>query len=267
MLLRKRDDSIHMSGWLFADLLLALAVLFLVTNTATIQPKPIIPPQLIVRPSSLSPGTGCSDSITAPTCQVTVTEPSASTGQITWSVNSDISNSINYSTASGKLLPGRSVTVNITSLPCQNGSFTFSAQRISDKISASPVIVPWHCTPPSPQQERLNFNYQTFNLNVDPTSLLNNDSQQIDNVKQQIMSQSILQERSVGLAIVYGGAPDDGSIPQAQQVASKIYDLLKNVGQEGFAFTRSSYYVPLYTLGQPTNTVKVDVYFFCRATC
>src|SRR5690348_16444918 len=103
MLLRKRDDTIHMSGWLFADLLLALAVLFLVTNTATIQPKPVIPPQLAVNPSILSPGTDCSNTTTAPTCQVTVSEPSTSTGPISWSVNSDISDSINYSTASGKL--------------------------------------------------------------------------------------------------------------------------------------------------------------------
>ncbi|HEU5228892.1 MAG TPA: hypothetical protein VFU49_13835, partial [Ktedonobacteraceae bacterium] len=64
------------------------------------------------------------------------------------------------------------------------------------------------------------------------------------------------------LAVVYGGAPDTGSIGQAQQVASKVYRLLGDLGKTDPVFQQASYYVPLYTLGNQQNQISVDVYFF-----
>jgi len=62
----------------------------------------------------------------------------------------------------------------------------------------------------------------------------------------------------------YGGAPDQGSIQQAQDIARKVYNTLGSISQNGFhAFDRSSFYVPLYNLlffGNSLNEVDIDVY-------
>ncbi len=259
-------DTVLLSGWLFADLLLALAALFLVANTGGIKLTPVLPPILEVTPTVLdanSTTSGCTGGTAAPRCVVTIDESKASEGNITWTVSSDISDSIQYSSKKGTLSPGQSITMTISALPCQNGSFTFNAQRASDKTAASPVIVSFHCIPPQVKPERLNFAYQTFTLNVNDVNAFLSGNSQDDDIKQQIKNTTILRGKSVGLAIVYGGAPDVGSIGQAQQVARKIYNILRGINQDGFtAFDRSSFYVPLYTLGNSSNQVSVDVYFF-----
>lgn len=261
-------DTVLLSGWLFADLLLALTVLFLVANTGGIKLQPVLPPTLEVTPSILDANAnnaGCTGGTSAPRCTVTINESKASEGNITWTVSSDISDTIQYSNKSGTLVPGQSITMTISALPCQNGSFTFNAQRVNDKTATAPVIVSFHCIPPQIKPERLNFAYQTFTLNIkDVNAFLSGNSQDND-IKQQIKNTAVLQGKSVGLAIVYGGAPDVGSISQAQQVAQKIYGILRTINQDGFTvFNRSSFYVPLYTLGNPSSLVSVDVYFFTR---
>ena len=259
-------DTVLLSGWLFADLLLALAVLFLVANTAGIKLEPVSPPTLIVTPTTLDANAStpyCIGGTTAPQCTVTVEESPTSVGDITWTVSSDISNAIKYSISTGKLSPGHSVVMTISAIPCQNGSFTFNAVRGSDKTPASPVIVAWHCLPPKIKPERLDFNYKTFPLTVSDVNALLGGTSQDNDIKHQIEKTSILQGKSVGLAIVYDGAPDAGSVSQAQAVATKIYGILGNLSQDGFhVFDRSSFYVPLFTLGVSENSVKVDVYFF-----
>jgi hypothetical protein len=261
-------DTVLLSGWLFADLLLALAALFLVANTGGIKLQPVLPPILEVTPSILDANStiaGCTGGTSAPQCSVTVTESKTSEGNITWTVSSDISDTIQYSNKSGTLSPGQSIKLTISALPCQNGSFTFNAQRATDKTVTAPVVVAFHCIPPQIKPERLNFAYQTFTLNINDVNAFLNGNGQNNDIKQQIESTAVLQGKSVGLAIVYGGAPDVGSINQAQQVAQKIYSILRTINQDGFtAFDRSSFYVPLYTLGNPSNLVSVDVYFFTR---
>jgi len=74
----------------------------------------------------------------------------------------------------------------------------------------------------------------------------------------------ILQGRSVGLAIVYGVAPNDAEIDQALQIATKVYAILKGLGQEGYFFQRASYYVPLFSFGPDPSRVEVDVYLFIQ---
>src|SRR6185312_13130984 len=206
-------DTVLLSGWLFADLLLALAVLFLVANTAGIKLEPISPPTLIVTPTTLDANANtpnCAGGTTAPECTVTVEESKTSIGDIMWTVSSDISDTIKYSISTGKLSPGQSITMTISAIPCQNGSFTFNAQRGSDKTPASPVIVAWHCIPPQIKPERLDFNYKRFPLTVSNVSAFLSGSSQDNDIKHQIENTSILQGKSVGLAIVYGGAPDTG---------------------------------------------------------
>jgi hypothetical protein len=244
------------AGWLFADLLLALGMLFMISNTFAIRKPNIPPPILKVSPASLDPNnTHCMGGSSAPRCTITIEETPASLGSVDWSVKSDMSTAVVFSTSKGSLTPGKSMSVTISGFPCQNGSFIFSGSK-----QAMPVIVPWHCTLPP---QRLDFHFQEFMLNVqDAQKLLNDDSQAISDIKQQVRNKNILHNRSVGLAIVYGGAPDDTKIGQAQNIANKIYAILNMLGQEGFAFQKASYYDPLFTLGADPTVVKVDVYLF-----
>ena len=49
----RSHDTVLLTGWLFADLLLALVCIFLVANTGGIKLKPILPPILIVTPTDV----------------------------------------------------------------------------------------------------------------------------------------------------------------------------------------------------------------------
>lgn len=254
----KLSDTVMLSGWLFADLLLGLMVIFLVSAAGA--PPPVVKiPRLTVNPSQLDPSSSqCTGGNVKPQCTVTLGETADSVGSVDWSVTSDFSTSSQFSPASGTLSPGRSTSVSISVIACQDGSFTFTGSR-----DTSPVVVSWRCIPPPTTPERLDFKYQEFAVTVhDLNGLLNNSPQSINDIEQQVKSQPILQGHSVGLAVVYGGAPTDTEISQAQQVATKIYSILGMLGQEGFAFQRASYYVPLYSLGGDATTVKIDVYLF-----
>src|SRR5260370_3873690 len=194
-----RRDTVLLSGWLFADLLLGLMVIFLMAVPG-IPSTPVTPPVLTVSPTSLdSTSSQCTGEITNPKCTVTVSETAASQGDMSWTANSDMSDSVSFSPTNGTLSPGMSVTVTIAAIPCQNGSFTFSGSR-----GARPVVIPWRCTPPP---EQLDFTFKEFNLTIgDINGLRNNNQSTIDDIKQQVRRQSFLNGRSVALAIAYGGA-------------------------------------------------------------
>lgn len=267
----RSNESFLLSGWLFADLLLALAVLFLAANTATIKP---LPPTLIVNPTVLD-----INSHTAPCtvqrivdtsiaqCDVTIEEAKVSQGDVNWSVSSDISQTIKYTigdqaATSGRLSPGQQKKLTISGIPCQNGSFTFNAARVGDnKISAAPLVVQIKCTPP---KERLDFAFQTIPLTVkDADALRHEDPTQVNDIKQQLANTRTLQGRKVGLAVAYGGAPTTNDIADAQGVAREIYKILNSFQNNNTsAFSRSSFYVPLYNLSTPKDQVQLDVYFF-----
>lgn len=160
------------AGWLFADLLLALAMLFLAANTFAIKPPPA-PPKHVKKPIV--------------------------------------------------------------------------------KVTPKPTALP-----------RLELQFHEFTINVDPNGLLNGSQGANASVEQQVKAQAVLRGRSVGLVIAYGGAPGDAQIGQAQAIAGKVYSVLKTLGRQGFAFSRSSYYNTLYDLGGSTNIVTIDVYLFAQ---
>lgn len=258
---RSRDTTL-MSGWLFADLLLGLTMIFLVA-APRILPPPTIPPVLTVNTTALDPTSGqCQGSNSAARCVVIVGETVDSRGSMTWTASNDMSNTVSFSPASGILTPGASMRVTIAAIPCQNGSFTFSGSR-----GAMPVTVGWKCTP---LQVRLEPIPRRFTLTVHDVNGLLNGSSQDQDIKNQVIHQPVLQGRSVGLVIAYGGAPGDADIPQAQAIAAKIYTILQSLAKEkeGAAFQRASYYVSrsgnLYTLGNDPSTVEVDVYLFAQ---
>lgn len=244
-------DVTLLAGWLFADLFLGLMVVFLAAV-----PPITIPPILTVNTKILKPNDGnCNGDLKALSCHIVLSEMGSSKSSVDWTASSDMSDNVAFSPASGTLSPGHSVQINLSNFPCQNGSFTFSGSH-----NTLPVTIRWLCTPPI---ERLDFNPQEFSLTVqDINGLLNDSPSAIADVKQQIKKQTVLSGKSAGLAIVYGGAPDDSGIGLAQQIADKVYNILQSLGKDGFIFQRSSNYKALYVLGVPSSTVTIDVYFF-----
>lgn len=255
-------DTVLLSGWLFADLLLALAVLFMVADNSTIRFQAVPPPVLQANTTQLNVNqstSSCQGRFDALRCSVTISEAASSQGNVIWSVDNDLDqtkHAISYAPSQGTLSPGQSTTITMSGIPCENSVFTFRATRTSDNVLAVPAVVSFRC------KQRLDFTHQSFTLTLNDVNAFLNGNSQDDDVKQQIQSQPILQGRSVGLAIVYGGAPDTGSIGQAQRVASKVYRLLGDLGKTDPVFQQASYYVPLYTLGGQQNQISVDVYFF-----
>ena len=173
-------DTVFMSGWLFADLLLALAILFLAANTIGIKIPPPPPPKLTITPARLDPTSpNCTGVVSQPQCTVTLTETADSQGDLNWTAQSDISSGVVFSRANGLLTPGKSINIQISHLLCENNSLTFSGSR-----GTIPVRILWQCTPP---QERLDYNYQKLYLqNVNYNGLLNNSLQAINNLKHDI---------------------------------------------------------------------------------
>ncbi len=169
-------DTVLLSGWLFADLMLGLFVVFLAANTVGVQPKPI--PTPVVIPTA------------TPTPSPTVVTP----------------------------------------------------------------------TPLS----RLELSFHRITLDIDSAGLLNNSSSAIDDLQNKIRAQGVLRGRRAGLVIVYGGALTDGQISNAQNVAQKVMGVLGNMGSHGFVFIGTSFYAPLYFLGNSPNTTIIDVYLFTQ---
>ena len=131
-------------------------------------------------------------------------------------------------------------------------------------ISKKAVVTPT-LTPIPTQLPRLELTFHEFKINIDPSALLNDSQSTINAVKQQVRAQAFLQGRSAGLVIAYGGAPDTSQIGQAQVIAGKMYNILKMLGKEGFAFARASYYNTLYNLYSPNTIVILDIYLFANS--
>src|SRR5713101_924278 len=97
-------DTVFMSGWLFADLLLALAVLFLAANTIGIKIPPPPPPKLVVTPTRLDPtSSNCTGGLSKLRCTVILTETADSQGNMNWTAGSDISTGLIFTPVSGFL--------------------------------------------------------------------------------------------------------------------------------------------------------------------
>ncbi|HTK09531.1 MAG TPA: hypothetical protein VL485_20340 [Ktedonobacteraceae bacterium] len=255
MLKYNTRDTVLLSGWLFADLLLGLAIIFFVSLPGSQKaPEPIV--KWTVTPTNLTSGNApCTGGKAAPACTLTLNETEDSQAPLNWSAKSDMGSDVLFSPAQSTLSPGKSVQITVSHFPCQNGSFTFTNTK-----TAVPLIVEWSCVP---QQERLNFHYQTFHLTIhNVNGLMNNDPAATQDIENQVKAQSLLKPGNVGLAVVYDGAPTPADISASQNIAQKIYDIFGILGKQGFAFQRASYYTQLVNIGFPNNQVQVDVYFF-----
>jgi hypothetical protein len=258
MIQRNVRDTVLLSGWLFADLLLGLMVIFMVSIPG-VQARPPVIPTLFVSPTIVSPDTPvCGGGTQAPQCILIVGETPGSLGPVAWTASSDMSDNIIFTPSTGTLSPGQTAQVHVSSLPCQNGSLTFSGSR-----DATAVIVSWHCTPAPKPPERLDFTYRQFTLNVsNVNALLAHTPGAVSEIENQVMSEQALQGRRVGLAIVYAGAPTPADISTAQSIAQEIYAIFKGMKNSFPPLYSASYYDSLFLLGGNPNVVAVQVYLF-----
>src|SRR5947209_7808383 len=73
-------------------------------------------------------------------------------------------------------------------------------------------------------------------LNVDANGLINDSPSAITDAEKQIRSNSFLKGRRAGLAIVYGGTPNENDTDTPQNVARHIYKVLDMLGRQNFVF-------------------------------
>jgi hypothetical protein len=100
------------------------------------------PATLVVSPTSLDPSNAaCALSGSIIQCTVTLSETTNSTVNANWVANTTFSDSAVVPTQ-GTLTPGSSTQVVLDSLPCQNGSVTFTGSE-----GEAPVTVTFSCTP------------------------------------------------------------------------------------------------------------------------
>lgn len=248
-------NTVFLTGWLFADLLLGLMAIFMVSLPGAQPPTMTVNP-LQLKPQSSQCTTGQNDTYS---CSVVLGETKDSLGTMTWSLRNDISQDITFSPSHGTLSPGQTVTITISTIPCQTGSFTFSG---SDH--ALPVSVFWEC---DQAPLKLDLNPRQYDWQVsDPTALLNNDARAINELHQQATRDIVPIGRRVGLIIVYAGAPSDNDTPAAARLSNKVADLLINTfGQQDIpALKDASSYSDLHLLGSPPTTIRIDAFFFNR---
>jgi hypothetical protein len=151
------------------------------------------------------------------------------------------------------------------------GVFLFTANVLTAKSAPAPITThptPHPSVPPTVAVpfRRLDPSPYVLTLAVDSTGLLNGDPQATENVKNQVeRNHPDLMNRSAGLIIVYGGAPAQGQIDMAEQVATKVEQILENSGNQGEAlFAGALFHEPLYRLGNSRDTVTVEIYLYSQ---
>ncbi len=251
-------NTVLLSGWLFADLLLGLMVIFMVSLPGSVPPKP---PQLVVSPMKLSPtSAACNNDVANLRCTLTLSESVGATRSMKWSIQNDFSQDVRYSVSGGTVQPGQSVDITITSITCQNGSFILSAGT-----SLVPVIVPLSCIP---AQQRLEQVFCRVKVNDMDPDRFSKDWHFAESILQpQINALPWLQGREAGLVIVTGGTDNiDVDASRGTQMAAQAYQALQDMGKHGPLFSNASYYSPFFTTVFNSHAVIVDIYLVVRPT-
>jgi biopolymer transport protein ExbD len=142
-----------------------------------------------------------------------------------------------------------------------------SANTVGVKPQPIPTQIPTVAVVPTPTPQpllRLELNKHHLQLSIDSAGLLNNAPNALHQLEQEVRAQAFLQGRVVGLVIAYGNAADPSQIQTAQTVAQKVMNALQTLGRQNFAFTRTSYYDPLYSLYSNPNFTEIDLYLFAQ---
>jgi hypothetical protein len=117
----------------------------IVSITVTVSSQPPPPkrvPIWSVDPMNLDPSNSmCVNKGDTWTCTVTLREDTSSLGNINWSPTSNLGATFNP--PGGQLMPGGPQRVTISSIYCQNNTFTFYGAE-----DETPIIISWSCNPP-----------------------------------------------------------------------------------------------------------------------
>jgi Viral BACON domain len=106
------------------------------------QPPPQHVPNWSVDPRNLNPGNAkCGVNRGSWICTVALTEDTNSQGNINWSSNSNLG--ATFDPSHGLLKPGGLLQVKISSISCQQDTFTFYGAE-----GEIPITISWSCTPP-----------------------------------------------------------------------------------------------------------------------
>jgi hypothetical protein len=131
--------------------------------------------------------------------------------------------------------------------------------------SARLVPTPTPTLSPTPVPPRaLDLEPISIDLQINTSSLLADDPQEIANIEQQVRATPALTGRSAGLVLAFGGA--SGVNPATgRQIAEKVdQDVLQALGAQGFVF-QNTVYREFFNLDNPPTTVNIDVYVFKEA--
>ena len=119
---------------------------------------------------------------------------------------------------------------------------------------------------PTPQPvARLEQESHRFTVHVDRTAFLNDDTKAVASVRQQIVSQGFLKNRSAGLIVVFGTASSDCYSEKAYTVAQKVYSLVHQLGQSNPAFQNTIHYDNLCNIRSDVNQITIDIFLFAQS--
>jgi hypothetical protein len=246
-------DTVLLSGWLFADLLLGLMVIFMVSIPGA--PPRVV--ELLVTPNNLG-HSQCKQVSDAWQCTLKLTETAISDGSVSWNASSDIGNSVAFAPAHGVLKPGDSVTITVSSIPCQNGAFIFHSPGTSD-VSVSQ----WACTQLPQRLERTFCRLVLDDQNPDTFSNDQNFAYSV--LKPQIDGLAFLHGRKAGIVIASGGIDNfPGDVNRGTKIAHNAYASLQTLGKTEPLFAATSYYGDLFTSLQPAHKIVLDIYLVIR---
>jgi hypothetical protein len=133
--------------------------------------------------------------------------------------------------------------------------------------ASSPTPNPTHTPTPTRSTRILEHNYCQIVLTAsDPTAIGTDQGSTNKQLEPQLLKMAFLHGRKVGIAIAYGGIGENGDEAQGQQVASMVYNTLKDLGKRSSIFSGTSYFDPLFTHGYADNQVVIDVYLVVRSS-
>ncbi len=246
-------DTVLLGGWLFADLLLGLMVIFMVSIPGA--PPSVI--ELVATPKQLD-HLQCTQVSDSWQCKVRLTETAISDGSVNWNASSDIGSSVAFTPSQGVLKPGQSVTVTISSVPCQDGAFIFH-----NSSTSSVIVSQWACTQ---LPQRLESTFCRLVLNdQNPDKFSTNPQFAYSVLKPQIDGLTFLKKREAGIVIANGGTDDyPNDVQRGDNIAREAYSALQTIGKTEPLFAKTSYYGDLFTTLQGADKVVLDIYLVIR---
>ena len=140
-----------------------------------------------------------------------------------------------------------------------------AANTIMPKHPVTPTPPPIVTKPPTPKptpplQGLERKVYEIRNFIIDPDKLLSDDPNTKKDIFARLKAYPFFKHRKAGLLIVYGGAPSVSDVHTAETIATKIYNLIQNLGRGDETFKNVAFYDPLYVLGGDANAVAIDAF-------